>query len=229
VTVAVVTGASRGIGRAVALELARRGVALVLVGRASEEQERSAALAREAGAPDVRCFACDFGDGAATERAASDVAREFPAPDVLVNNAGIAPRVSVEDTTPALWDEAFAVNLRAPFVFTRALLPGMRRARRGRIVHVGSISGTQGTARLAAYCATKWGLTGFMKSLAAELSDSGVTTLAVLPGSTDTRMLEGSGFPARMSAEDVARSIVHFALDAPAAAHNGAVIEMFGA
>lgn len=227
-TLAVVSGASRGIGRATALELARRGVGLVLVGRASEDQAQTVARAREAGAPEVRSFTCDLADGAAVEHAALELARDFPAPDLLVNNAGIAPRLSLEETTPAIWDETFSVNLRAAFVLTRAFLPGMRRARRGRIIHVGSISATGGTARLSAYCASKWGLIGFMKSVAAELSDSGVTTLAVLPGSTSTRMLEGSGFPARMSPEEVAQTIVHHALDAPAAPHNGAVIEMFG-
>ena len=224
---AVVTGASRGIGRATALALARREVALALVGRPSQEQDATLELARAAGAPEVRAFACDLADGAATERVAAALARELPVVDVLVNNAGVAPRLSVTETTPAIWDETFAINLRSGFVITRALLPGMRSARRGRIVHVGSISSTQGTARLSAYCASKWALVGFMKSLAAELSDSGVTTLAVLPGSTDTRMLEGSGFPPRMTADDVAKTLVHYALDAPDA-HNGAVVEMFG-
>jgi NAD(P)-dependent dehydrogenase (short-subunit alcohol dehydrogenase family) len=227
VSVAVVTGASRGIGRATALALARRKLGLALIGRASEEHEQTLALARAAGAPDARLFACDLADPAATERAAAEVARVFAAPDVLVNNAGSAPRLSVEETTPALWDATFNVNLRAAFVLTRALLPGMRATRRGRIVHVGSISSTQGTPRLSAYCATKWALVGFMKSLAAELSDSGVVTLAVLPGSTSTRMLEGSGFPPRMTPDEVAETITYYALDAPAA-HNGAVIEMFG-
>jgi 3-oxoacyl-[acyl-carrier protein] reductase len=103
----------------------------------------------------------------------------------------------------------------------------MRRQGRGRIVHVGSISSTLGTPRLSAYCASKWGLVGFMKSLAEELSGSGITTVAILPGSTATRMLEGSGMPPRMSAEEVAESVVHYCLYAPPA-HNGAVVEMFG-
>jgi 3-oxoacyl-[acyl-carrier protein] reductase len=112
-------------------------------------------------------------------------------------------------------------------LLTRALVPAMRREGKGRIVFVGSISSTLGTARQAAYVASKWGVVGFMKSLAEELKDTGVVTLAVLPGSTSTRMLEGSGFEPRMTAEDVAKTIVHFALDAPAA-HAGAAIEMFG-
>jgi 3-oxoacyl-[acyl-carrier protein] reductase len=103
----------------------------------------------------------------------------------------------------------------------------MRERNSGHIVFVGSISSTLGTANLSAYCATKWGIVGFMKSLAEELSDSGLMTCAVLPGSTDTRMLAGSGFPPRMTAEVVATTLLHYALDA-SLAHNGASIEMFG-
>ena len=146
---------------------------------------------------------------------------------MLVNNAGMAPRLPIEETSITTWEETLAVNLRAPFQLARAVVPSMRRAKRGRIVFVGSISSTLGTARQTAYVASKWGVVGLMKSLAEELRDSGIVTLAVLPGSTDTRMLEGSGFPPRMTADDVAQTIVHYALDAPAA-HAGSVIEMFG-
>jgi 3-oxoacyl-[acyl-carrier protein] reductase len=226
-TVALVTGASRGIGRATAVELARRGVALALLGRPSPELEETLALARTAGAPEAVGFGCDLADARAVEAAAYAVVSQFPGLAILVNNAGIAARVAIEETRLDVWDETLAVNLRAPFLLTRAVLPTMRKNARGRIVHVGSISSTLGTPRLSAYCASKWGLVGFMKSLAEELSGSGITTVAVLPGSTATRMLEGSGMPPRMSADEVAQTIVHYCLDAPAA-HNGAVIEMFG-
>jgi 3-oxoacyl-[acyl-carrier protein] reductase len=103
----------------------------------------------------------------------------------------------------------------------------MRGAGRGRFIQVGSISSTLGTANAAAYVASKWGVVGFTKSLAAELSGSGLAAIAILPGSVDTEMLAGSGFEPRMHAEDVAQTIVHFALDAPPA-HNGGVVEMFG-
>jgi 3-oxoacyl-[acyl-carrier protein] reductase len=227
VTLAVVTGASRGIGRATALALAARGVSLALVGRASNEQDETAAAARRAGAPDVAVFACDLAHSAEVERVGRELAGHVPAPLVLVNNAGVAPRLDVASTGRETWEQTLAVNLTAPFLLARALVPGMRREKHGRIVNVGSISATGGTARLSAYVASKWGLVGFTKSLAAELSDSGVTAVCVLPGSTATRMLEGSGFPPRMTADDVAKTLVHYALDAPAA-HNGAVIEMFG-
>jgi 3-oxoacyl-[acyl-carrier protein] reductase len=185
-------------------------------------------LTESAGAPVTRAFGCDLADAEETERTVGALLAEFPSPDVLINNAGVVHRGLVEVTSTAAWDDTLAVNLRAPFLLARGVVPGMRRARRGRIVFVGSIASTIGSARHAAYAASKWGIVGLMKSLAAELEDTGVVTLAVLPGSTETRMLEGSGFPPRMSAEDVAKTIVHYALDAPAA-HAGAVIEMFGA
>ena len=220
-TLAVVTGASRGIGRATVLALARRGLSVAVLGRPSAEQDATVALAGEAGAPVARAFACDLAERAAIERAAQGVLAELGVPGVLVHNAGVAPRVELVEMSPAVWDETLAVNLSAPFLLTRALLPS------GRVIFVGSISSTLGTARQSAYAATKWGVVGLMKSLAEELTGSGVVTLAVLPGSTDTRMLEGSGFPARMTAEDVAKTLAHYALDAPAA-HAGSVVEMFG-
>jgi 3-oxoacyl-[acyl-carrier protein] reductase len=227
VRLAVVTGASRGIGRATALELAHRGLSLALVGRPSPEQDETVELARRRGAPQVRAFECDLSDAVATEQVGAELLRQLPVPEVLVHNAGVAPRARVEETATAVWEAALGVNLNAPFLLTRAFLPGMRREGRGRIVFVGSISSTLGTARQAAYAASKWGVVGFMKSLAEELKDSGLVTVAVLPGSTRTRMLEGSGFEPRMTPEDVAKTIVHYALDAPAA-HNGSAIEMFG-
>lgn len=225
--VAFVTGASRGIGLATALGLARRNVSLALFGRPSPDAERALAAVRDAGAPNAHWFDVDLADAGAVERAAARALDHYPSPACLLNVAGIAPRTSVADTSCAAWDETMAVNLRAPFLLSRAVLPAMRAAGRGRIVHVGSISSTLGTKNLSAYCASKWALIGFMKSLAEELHDTGIITLAVLPGSTSTRMLEGSGFAARMTPDEVAKTLVHYALDSPSA-HNGAVIEMFG-
>ena len=223
----LITGASRGIGRATALACAARGAELGLLGRASPAQERAAADCEKAGAKRVRSLLADARRITELERAAGEFLEAFGAPDALIHNAGIAARTRIEATSIESWQEQLQVNLSAPFALTRALLPAMRARGVGRIVFVGSISSTLGTANLAGYCASKWGLVGLMKSLAAELSDSGLMTCAVLPGSVDTEMLVGSGFPPRMSAEAVAQTLVHYALDAPLA-HNGASIEMFG-
>jgi len=225
--VALVTGAGRGVGRAVALRLAKRGFRLALLGRPSPQHAEGAALIASASAfPLFEVFA-DFSDAAALERAAAGVVEALGPPAVVVHNAGVVVRASIEETSVDAWDEQLDVNLRAPFVLTRALLPPMRAAGRGRFVFIGSISGTLGSPNAAAYAASKWGLTGFAKSLAEELSDSGLMACTVLPGSIDTDMLKGSNFEPRMTAEDVAKTVEFLGLDAPLA-HNGAVVEMFG-
>jgi 3-oxoacyl-[acyl-carrier protein] reductase len=224
-TRAVVTGASRGIGRATALALADRGVDLALLARPSSELEAVARAARDKGRS-AQLVPCDLQSAAEVARAV-DAVLEGGAPDVVVSAAGVIERSSVDETSVESWDRQLHVNLRAPFLLARGLLPAMRSAGRGRFVFVGSISSTVGTAGAASYVASKWGVVGFVKSLAAELTDTGLVAVAILPGSVDTDMLVGSGFEPRMKPEDVAQTIVHFALDAPAA-HNGGVVEMFG-
>ena len=229
-TVAVVTGASRGIGKAIAIALARRGVHIELVARASEELEASTAEVRALGVQ-ARSHPRDLSrPGEVSELARVLLERPLSAgavPEVLVNNAATIVRAPVEDTSLADYNAQLDLNLRAPFLLCAGLLPAMRAAGRGRILNVSSISATLGTAGAAAYCASKWGLVGWTKSLAEELSGSGLMTLALLPGSVDTRMLRGSGFEPRLTPEEVATTLVFFALDAPLS-HNGALVEHFG-
>ncbi len=221
---AVATGASRGVGRATALAFAERGVPVVLVGRASAALNDTATRCLRHVASHV--VVCDLAVPEQIERAARQALDIGPI-DVLVNNAGIAVRASLTDVTLTSYTEQMNTNLLAPIWLTRALLPSMLQRGRGRIVNVASISSTLGTAGQIVYNASKWGLVGFTKSLAAEISDTGLMTVAVLPGSIDTDMLKGSPFPARMTAEEVASTLLHYALDA-SVAHNGASIEMFG-
>lgn len=225
-TTAMITGASRGVGRATALELARRGVQLILLARTSPALTETTALLLRSGAV-FDTVAADLEDAESTVAACQRVVVQFGVPDIVVNNAGIVDRQAVERLSVASWERQLAVNLRAPFLITREFLPLFRAKRQGRIIHVASISSTLGAVNASAYCASKWGLVGFMKSLAEELRDSGLMTVAILPGSVDTDMLKGSGYPPRMTPEDVAQTIAHYALDAPLA-HNGSVIEMFG-
>lgn len=222
---AVVTGASRGIGRATALELAERGVALALLGRPSKDLDETCATARRRVQVDV--VACDLSRPRDVADAAEAVLGSTGAPTVIVHNAAVIHRAPVEGMSDAAWNEQLDVNLRAPFLLTRALLPAMKKAGKGRLIYIGSISSTLGTPKASAYCASKWGLVGFMKSVAEELSNTGLMAMAVLPGSVDTRMLEGSGFPPRMNAGDVAKTVAHYAVDAPIS-HNGGIVEMFG-
>jgi 3-oxoacyl-[acyl-carrier protein] reductase len=225
---AVVTGAGSGIGRATALELARRGLDVALLGRTEDTLRATAAEAERAGVRTLVARA-DVGVEADVRDAVGVVLARLGTPRVVVHNAGIAGRKArVEETSAAEWDAVMAVNLRAPFLVSREFLPAMRAAAAGRFVTLGSISATLGTAGLAAYCASKWGAVGFTKSLAEELRGSGLQALAVLPGSVDTPMVKVGGFPPQMSPEDVARLVAFAALDAPDAM-NGSAIECFGA
>jgi 3-oxoacyl-[acyl-carrier protein] reductase len=224
--VAVITGASRGIGFAAAAALVGRGCRVAMLARSATEIERAAQLLRNRGA-EVLGIACDVANAAAVEGARAQIVATFGAPQVVVNNAGIIQRGLVHELTEAAWDLNLNVNLKGTFLVTRAFLPAMLHAGRGRIVNVASISATLGTAGAAAYCSAKWGVLGFTKSLCEELRGKGVQTLAVLPGSVDTEMLKGSGFTPQMSADTVANTLLYAALDAPDAM-NGSCIEVFG-
>jgi NAD(P)-dependent dehydrogenase (short-subunit alcohol dehydrogenase family) len=224
---AVVTGASRGIGRATALAFAKRGVRVALLGRSSPMLDDAAEAAAALGV-DARAVVCDVAREDDVARAAEEILGTLGPPRAVVNNAGIVRRgARVEETSSVDWDDVISVNLRGPFLVSRAFLPSMLRAKRGRLVHVASISATLGSPGAASYAASKWGLVGFSKSLAEELRGTGLQSVAVLPGSVDTDMLAGSGFAPQMSAEDVAGLIVYAALDAPDAV-NGSAVEMFG-
>ena len=227
-SVVVVTGAGRGIGRAIAEAFAARGHDLALIGRGTPDVE-SVANAITQQFPGQRAIAigCDVASSSQVEGARDRVLGELGAPAVVVNNAGVVHRARVEDTSEADWDHVVDVNLKGTFLVARAFLPSMKGARRGRLVQIASISATLGTPKLSAYCASKWGVVGFTKSLAEELRGTGLQTVAVLPGSVDTAMLVGSGFPPQLSARDVATTVVYLALEAPDAI-NGAAIDVFG-
>jgi 3-oxoacyl-[acyl-carrier protein] reductase len=170
------------------------------------------------------------GDVAREDDVARLVARHAEAlgpPDVVVNNAGILLRGLVEELSPARFREVLDVNLAGAFLLCRAVVPGMKARRRGRIVNVASISGTLGTPAASAYNASKWGLIGFTKCLAEELRPFGVQCLAVSPGSVATDMLRKTPFEAVMTPEDAARAIVWAAGEAPDAA-TGSNLEVFG-
>jgi 3-oxoacyl-[acyl-carrier protein] reductase len=224
--IAVVTGGGRGIGRAISLELAKRGCDLALLGRSLESL---AASAEDVVAAGRRALAvpCDVANADAVEAAAARVMTDLGVPNIVVANAGIVHRAPVQSMSEREWDEVLDVNLKGTFLVTRAFLPRMLDLQRGRFIAIGSISSTLGTARQSAYCAAKWGTVGFVKSLAEELRGTGLQAMCVLPGSVETDMLKGSGFAAAMKPEDVARTVTFLALDAPDAM-NASSVEVFG-
>ena len=224
--IAVVTGAGRGIGRAIAVALARRGCDIALFGRTVESL---AAAAEDVVAQGRRALAvpCDVSNADEVERAAARVLADLGVPTIVVANAGVVHRAPVESMTESEWDEVLDVNLKGTFLVTRAFLARMRELGRGRFLAIGSISSTMGTPRQSAYCAAKWGTVGFMKSLAEELRGTGLQAMCVMPGSVDTDMLKGSGFAPAMQPEDVAKTVAFLALDAPDAM-NASSVEVFG-
>ena len=211
--VAIVTGASRGIGRAIALALSNAGAVV-------------AGCARHA-APGV--VSCDVRVADEVARFAEDVQQRFGTPDILVNNAGTVARGRVDELSIEAWDDVVDANLKGTFLVTRAFLPMMRARKSGRIINIASIAGRQGTAGLGAYCAAKHGVVGLTRALAAELREDGIVANAVCPGSVDTDMLRVGrpGAKADMSPEDVAGVVLYLAAEAPSAL-TGSCVDVFG-
>jgi NAD(P)-dependent dehydrogenase (short-subunit alcohol dehydrogenase family) len=184
---ALVTGGGVGIGKAVACALAEAGVEVTICGRRAEPLE---ALAETS--PRIHAVAADVTDEASVEalyRQAEDVRGPF---DIVVANAGVASSAPAHRTTLADWNRILNVNLTGAFLTARPCLAGMAARKQGRIVFIASIAGLRGSAYVAPYVASKHGVVGLMRSLAAELLMTGVTVNAVCPGYVETDMLERS-------------------------------------
>jgi len=187
---AIVTGASRGIGAAIASALASRGASLTIMARSADTLADGAAqLTKTHGVPAVG-IACDVSrDDSVRDAFARAVAEHGPA-NVLVNNAGIGKSKRFLDTTRAIWDEILAVNLSGVYLCTQQVLPAMLAAKYGRIVNVASTAGLRGYKTMAAYCASKHGVIGLTRVLALETAAHGVTVNAVCPGYVETDLFE---------------------------------------
>jgi NAD(P)-dependent dehydrogenase (short-subunit alcohol dehydrogenase family) len=224
--VALVTGASRGIGRAIATALAGEGAAVAVLSTHLDGAAPVADALRATGAR-AHAVAADVASPGALDRALGEVLRALGPVDVLVNNAGIVLRRPLEQTSDADFDRVLAVNLAGPFYLARRVAPEMAARGWGRLINVSSISGTVGTAGMAGYCASKWGLNGLTRALAEELKGRGVLVAAVLPGSTDTEMLSGTSWKAEMSPGEVAGVVRFLCAEAPLAM-SGSLVEVFG-
>lgn len=187
--VALVTGASRGIGKAIALELVRRGAIVVGTATTTEGAEKITAYLKEAGNAG-RGYALNVADAASVEAVMATLTEELGSPLILINNAGITRDNLMLRMKDDEWDSVIATNLSAIYRMSKACLKGMTKARWGRIVSISSVVGSMGNAGQANYAAAKAGLEGFSRALAKELGSRNVTVNAVAPGFIATDMTE---------------------------------------
>ena len=184
---ALITGAGRGIGKAIAETLSRQGVTVICVSKSADSCGATAAAIIAAGR-NAKALAVDVADGAAVAKAAEALLKEFPAIDILVNNAGITRDGLLFRMSETDWNEVIATNLTSCFHWTKHLARPMTRARWGRIVNITSVSGVIGNAGQANYSAAKAGMIGLTKTLAREFAGRNITVNAVAPGFINTDM-----------------------------------------
>jgi NAD(P)-dependent dehydrogenase (short-subunit alcohol dehydrogenase family) len=188
--VALVTGASRGIGRAIARGYAREGAAVAVTARSAADLESLVEEIRQSGGRAIPVSA-DLTDPAAPPHVVQQVLESFGTIDILVNNAGIGSSSSprpVVDFDDAFWDKTLALNLTAPYLFTKAVLPVLLAKKWGRIINIASINGKLPALHGAAYTASKHGLLGLTRTLALEVARDGITVNAICPGPVHTKM-----------------------------------------
>jgi 3-oxoacyl-[acyl-carrier protein] reductase len=188
--VAVVTGAGRGIGRAIALKFAAEGADVVCVSRTAENSEKVAAEVRALGRK-AWAMAVDVADAAAVTAAGEKVLAEAGRVDILVNNAGITRDGLLMRMSEADWDVVLNTNLKGAFLVSKAFTPAFVKQRSGRIINVASVIGLIGNAGQCNYAASKAALIGFTKSLAKEVASRGITVNALAPGFIETDMTAG--------------------------------------
>lgn len=185
--VAVVTGASRGIGKAIALALAREGAGLALVARNIEPLKEVAVEAGRLGVP-AEVFASDVSEESQVQRLERDVIARFGTAHILINNAGMNIRKPATDFTLAEWNQIIRTNLTSVFLTCRSFVPHIRSAGFGRIVNIASMMGRISMPHRSAYSASKAGMLGYTRALALELAPDGITVNAVSPGPLATEI-----------------------------------------
>lgn len=190
--ICLVTGASRGIGNAIAIELAMRGHTVIGTGTSTAGAERVTNDLRTAGA-EGRGAVLEVNDPEQVESVIKGITDEFGPISVLVNNAGVTEDNLLMRMKPSQWERTLNTNLASVFALTKLCLKGMTKARYGRIINLSSVVGATGNAGQTNYAASKAGLIGFTKSLALEIASRGITVNAVAPGFIDTDMTSALG------------------------------------
>jgi len=215
--IALVTGAGRGIGKAISVSLAKAGCRVVLAARTREQIEavQKEILSKEG---DALAIPTDLTVDEDIQRLVEESQAKWGAVDILINNAGWGKRAPVVGASLTDWDQTFRLNLRAPMVLAKALLPKMIAKREGAVINIGSVSGKTGEANGAAYSASKFGLIGFTQSLYEEVREHSIKVAVILPGFVDTplippnRQLDRSKM---IQADDIAQTVL-FVLTSPA-------------
>jgi NAD(P)-dependent dehydrogenase (short-subunit alcohol dehydrogenase family) len=208
---AIVTGGGRGIGAAIAVALARKGIQVAVTARSARELQRTVNAIEAVGGKSVALVA-DLAEPKEVEQLVVEAAQRLAPPDILINNAGMAEGAALGRTDDTLWDRHLAVNLTAAFWLCRALGPQMASRGWGRIVNVASATVDTGLAYNVAYSASKAGLVGLTRALAAELGPRGVTVNAVCPGWVETSLataaIDRSATRSKRSAESVRTEVL---------------------
>ena len=227
--VAVVTGATKGIGRATAMALASAGAKVVILARTEKDVQATAREIRCRGAIALP-LATDVTDSQDVERAFQTILGEVAVIDILVNNAGVGIRKPFQDMTPAEWDSLIDVNVKGVFHCTRAALQHMHPRQRGCIINIASRAGRQAEPNLAVYSATKAAAVAFSRTLAHEVRMSGIRVVTICPGPVDTerirRLRPSADRTSWLRPMDVAQAVV-FLASPLAQAYNGAVLDLF--
>jgi 3-oxoacyl-[acyl-carrier protein] reductase len=214
--VALVTGAGRGIGKAIAISLAKSGCRVILVARTREQLDAVQETIRTNGGEAV-AISTDLTRDDEIERLVEESSKHWGSVDILINNAGWGKRAPVIRANVEDWEKTMRVNLRAPMILAQKLLPAMLAKGEGAVINIGSVSGKTGEANGAAYSASKFGLIGFTQSLYDEVREHGIKVSVILPGFVDTplippnRQLDRSKM---IQADDIALA-VHYVLSSP--------------
>ena len=215
--VAVVTGAGRGIGAAIARKLSQLGASTVLCARNRSHLEETARTINQDG-HSATALECDVTLLQSVEALAREIEARFGRIDILVNNAGIGGfSLPLHELTPKAWDEILGTNLRGVYYMIRAFAPAMIRAQSGHIINISSLAGKNPLPKGAAYAASKWGLNGLSVSVAEELRQYNIRVSVICPGSTHTELSPHVGKdPSRMlQPDDVAHVVAMLVTQAP--------------
>lgn len=189
--IAIITGANRGVGKATALLFAREGANVMLVGRRFDALEEVRKEIEAAGGK-AKSWVCDLLDDDQIHATVDAITKEYGRIDILINNAAVSMEKPFIETTYDEWDQLINLNLRAPIVITKAVLPGMLAQKDGSIVNVASAAGLRGLPKSSVYSATKAGLIQFTESVGDEVKNTGVRINVLCPGPIDTEMFQNS-------------------------------------